>query len=120
MHTWIPTRPPNGAVTFCHENELILPRKEQDKLFTAIAAMRDGLNINPQLNCEEKKNMKQLYYVIVVTKKEEIIVDEKIVASNIEEAKFNLNVHEQIKAKGLSLSDVTVIVNSLGSVEVDK
>lgn len=64
--------------------------------------------------------MKQLYHVIVVTKKATIIMDEKIVASNIEEAKFDLSVNETIKLEGLSLNEVTVIVNSLGSVAVDK
>lgn len=145
MHTWSPVKPPNVGdvfykqnnptdkfiitevgmlpsveeITICHKNELILSRREQERLFTATAAIRDGLNLNYQLNFEERKNMKQLYQLIVVTKKKDIIIDEKIVASNIEEAKFDLSVHEQIKLKGLSLGDVTVIVNVLGSVAVE-
>ncbi|MFS0855218.1 hypothetical protein [Paenibacillus taichungensis] len=106
-------------LTHCHKNELILSSDDQKKLLSTIDVFRNGFKANLQLNCEENKNMKQLYQVIVVTKKKDIIIDEKIVASNIEEAKFDLNVHEQIKLRGLSLGDVTVIVNALGSVAVE-
>ena len=106
-------------LTHCHKNELILSRDDQKKLLSTIDVFRNGFKANLQLNCEENKNMEQLYQVIVVTKKKDIIIDEKIVANNIEEAKFDLNVHEQIKLKGLSLGDVTVIVNALGSVTVE-
>lgn len=118
MHPWTPNHQLFEEMTVCHNNELILPRRGQEMLFNAIDAFRNGLKVNTQLNCEENKNMKQLYQLIVVTKKKDIIIDEKIVASNIEEAKFDLSVHEQIKLKGLSLGDVTVIVNVLGSVAV--
>lgn len=67
---------------------------------------------------EDEKKMETLYSVIVIDKERDILIDEKVVAKNQESAKFNADVYDHLKKSGLTLDDVTVIVNQLGLVEV--
>jgi hypothetical protein len=67
---------------------------------------------------QEEENMETLYSVIVVDKGRNILLDEKIVASSIDEAKFETEVDGVIRDNGLCFSDVTVLVNPLGNVKV--
>lgn len=64
--------------------------------------------------------METLYQVLVVTKDREIIIDKKLVAKNHDDAKFNAGLYTVLKDKSLKPSDVTVLVESLGNVEVNK
>lgn len=66
----------------------------------------------------KNKSMENLYNVIVIDKERDILIDKKVVAKNPESAKFNAEVYDHLKKSGLTLDDVTVIVNQLGTVEV--
>jgi len=69
----------------------------------------------------EKEIMENLYQVYVIDKKKNFIVNgEVVVAKNEEDAKFELRVSEKVRAEGLKLSDVTIIVKQLGTVSVEK
>lgn len=68
---------------------------------------------------EEKENMENLYQVYMVNKYRSILIEKAVVAKNEEEAKFKVCVYEFLTMNGMGLSDVTVIVKSLGSVVVE-
>jgi hypothetical protein len=61
-----------------------------------------------------------LFNVIVVDTNKEILLDTKVVASNSDNAKFISRLYEILKEEDLTLDDVTVITNSIGSVKVKK
>lgn len=70
-------------------------------------------------NIEEEKGMtKTLFDVVVVDNTGKILVEEKVVSANRDEAIFDLEVHDVLRQLGLSLSDVTIIINSLGNVRI--
>ncbi|PYY28280.1 hypothetical protein [Paenibacillus illinoisensis] len=102
----------------CQKNELVLSRKDLEKM-DWIKDINYKYKPTLSFSCGEVKNMKQLYHVLVVDKKSEILTDTKVVASNTEEAKFEAEVYTNLQTYGYKLSDVTVIVNSLGAVEVE-
>lgn len=67
---------------------------------------------------KKEKNMKVLYHVIVIDLDEKILVDEKKVAENEDDAKFLAGVFSTLETAKLKPTEVTIIVNSLGSVKV--
>jgi hypothetical protein len=69
---------------------------------------------------KEEDPMKTLFNVIVITKQEEIILDKKVVAEDVEEAKFNTDVSGVLREKGLKPKDVTIICNPIGQVKIEK
>ncbi|GAF10800.1 hypothetical protein JCM16418_5022 [Paenibacillus pini JCM 16418] len=73
-----------------------------------------------ELNEKDDVYMETLYQVTVVTKKKEIILDKKLVSVDQENAKFEAGLYDVLSTKGLTPSDVTVIVATLGKVAVDK
>lgn len=64
--------------------------------------------------------MEHLYHVAVVTKKRQILLDKKVVAENEDGAKFEADVSAVIKKAGLRPPGVTVLVNDLGPVKVER
>jgi hypothetical protein len=68
---------------------------------------------------KEDKNMEYLYEVFLVDSKRTIQLNEVTVAGNEEEAKFNAGVYDLLRDNGTKLSNVTIIVNRLGSVKVE-
>ena len=64
--------------------------------------------------------MKNLYNVVVVSNEEKILLDEKVVASDREEATFNAGVHDALKEAKLKPKDVSILVNDMGQVRVKK
>ena len=69
---------------------------------------------------KESEPMKTLFHVIVVTTKEVVLVDEKVVGSDADEAKFLAGVYAAIREAKLLPKDVTIICNMLGQVKVEK
>lgn len=70
---------------------------------------------------EGENYMEYLYEVFVVTKDKKFLINgEVVVAANEEEAKFDLQVTEKIRAASLRLDDVTVIVRSISKVKVNE
>jgi len=67
---------------------------------------------------KKEKNMKHLYHVIVVDLDEEILVDVKKVAEDEDDAKFLAGVFSTLEEAKLKPTEVTIIVNCLGSVKV--
>jgi hypothetical protein len=79
-------------------------------------------SINRAIGAQTKKGedtMKSLFNVTVVSAKEEILLDKKTVATDSDEAKFNLGVDTVIRDAGLKPKDVTVICTCLGGVKTE-
>lgn len=70
-------------------------------------------------NLKEDESMEHLYEVYLIDKERKIHINQITVAKNEEEAKFNAGVYEWLKLYGKKLSDVTVIVKSVGQVKVE-
>lgn len=63
--------------------------------------------------------MVRLYKVYVVDNSDgEILVDEAVVATTEEDAKFKVGVYSLLDSLGLSLGDITVLIQNLGSVKL--
>jgi hypothetical protein len=76
--------------------------------------------INANKENKEDKTMKTLYRVFVVTNKGRIIIrGDLVIATNREEAAFNINLHPILKDQCLKLSEVTVLFEDLGKVKVE-
>lgn len=72
-------------------------------------------------NKETKKtNMENLFSVTVVSSTREILLDEKVVTTTPDNAKFIAGVYGVLQEEGLTLDDVTVIVTNMGTVKVKK
>ena len=69
---------------------------------------------------KEEQLVKSLYSVTVVSKDEKILLDIKVVAEDVDEAKFDAGVHDVIKESNLKPRDVTVLCRALGEVRVKK
>jgi hypothetical protein len=80
----------------------------------------DWHSISKLQNEKESEPMKTLFHVIVVTTKEVVLVDEKVVGSDADEAKFLAGVYAAIREAKLLPKDVTIICNMLGQVKVEK
>jgi len=79
-------------------------------------------SFNRAIGAQTKKGedtMKSLFNVTVVSAKEEILLDKKTVATDSDEAKFNLGVDTVIRDAGLKPKDVTVICTCLGGVKTE-
>jgi len=69
---------------------------------------------------EEKHPMENIYHVMVVTLDREIILDEKVVAEDLDDAKFNAKVFGKLEEKKLKPRDVTIVVREIGQVKIRK
>lgn len=70
---------------------------------------------------DDKFMIKNLFNINVVTTYGEIIIeDEKAIANTEEEAKFNAGVYENLRDNGLTFDDVTIKINNLGSIKLEK
>lgn len=76
----------------------------------------------PTINKEENENMEHLYKIYIVEKNRSVHELPIVVAKNEEEAKHEAGVYSHFLFTQLNnrLSDVTVIVQNLGSVKVEK
>jgi len=61
----------------------------------------------------------RLYRVFIVDKNRKVIEEKLIVAEDIEEARFEAGIDENIKARGLKLRDVTVLFDEIGAVKTN-
>ncbi len=64
--------------------------------------------------------MEILFNVIVVSKDRDVLLEQKVVAVDEAEAQLAIDIHSCLKARGLKLRDVTVLVNDIGEVKVRK
>ncbi|MFD0587706.1 hypothetical protein ACFQZE_06800 [Paenibacillus sp. GCM10027627] len=92
----------NGYLATAFTNELIVPKTQ--------TIFENQINKGDCI-------MENLYSVIVVNKQRDILVDKKVVAKDQKNAEFEI-AHKYLVSEGISLDDVTVIVDMLGSVKV--
>jgi hypothetical protein len=69
---------------------------------------------------EGKYKMETLFHVIVTNLDREIVLDTKIVAEDVDDAKFSAGVFEKLKEKNLKPKEVTIVVNEIANVKVRK
>jgi len=68
----------------------------------------------------KEENVENLYHITVIDLDKNILIDKKVVAKTDDDAKFEAGVFKILQEKKIKPSDVSIIINNVGTVKIRK
>jgi len=68
----------------------------------------------------KEENVENLYHITVIDLDKNILIDKKVVAKTDDDAKFEAGVFKILQEKKIKPSDVSIIINNVGTVKIGK